>query len=484
MGIKLRTKLALLYALLFVTLLGVCGLSVYRLMALRMTAAADDNLVDHLAGLWGYVKFREEEPVLEYDLNDSYQSYFVNEATRYYQLYDAASGSLILASDPSRSMRQVLAPAQVRKLVAHPGIDTLDSGSIPLRFRSAVFHAEGRSYLLRVGVSVEQDLDDLRSLRNVLILLLPITTLLAALGAWWMAGRGLQPLRHLQQEASAISITQLGLRLRDRGTGDELDSLAATFNQMLARLESNVAQMRNFAEFMAHELRTPMTILRGEADVELMRPDLPHRWRSHLESQIEEFDKLNLLINRFLLLAKAESGAIKMQREPTNLSDAVRSVVATFAPAAEAAGVSVSFAGPAQVDVIADRQWIERALMNLLDNALKFTSAGGSISIVTELGTDGALVRVSDTGQGIHPRDLPHVFEHSYRAVDSEPQTSTPGGLGLALAKWIVEQHLGTIRVESTLGTGTQFTVELPGAVGLHTGATAEVDSIQDAFRS
>jgi hypothetical protein len=129
-----------------------------------MTAAADDNLVDHVAGLWGYVKFREEGPVLEYDLNDFYQSYFVDEATRYYQLYDAASGSLLLASEPSRTMRQVLAPAQVQQLVHHPGIDTLDSANILLRFRSAVFHANGRSYLLRVGVSVERDLDDLHTL--------------------------------------------------------------------------------------------------------------------------------------------------------------------------------------------------------------------------------------------------------------------------------------------------------------------------------
>jgi heavy metal sensor kinase len=462
MKIKLRTKLAVSYALLFMALLALSGVAVYRLMEVRLTADADDNLLDHLAGVWGYIEFHDGRPALVYDKDDLNQRYFLREATRYYQIYDMANGALVLESEYSRELQEALDPDQVRALALHPGINTTKSQNVPVRFRSAVFHANGHAYLLRVGVLVEHELSDLADLQRVLLSLLPAATLIAVLAAWWMAGQGLRPVRDLEREARAISISELGRRLSDRGTGDELDSLANTFNRVLARLESSVGQMRNFADFMAHELRTPMTVLRGEAEVQLMRSDLSPEWRSHLESHIEEVDKLNSLINRFLLLAKAETGALKLEKHYVDLTRAASSAAKSLEPVARSIGVALTVDTAERVEVFADPQWLEEAILNLLDNALKFTPIGGQVRIVTRNEPDRAVVEISDTGRGISATDLPHIFEHSYRARDAEPQHRTPGGLGLALTKWIVDQHLGTIQVTSIPGEGSRFCVILP----------------------
>jgi heavy metal sensor kinase len=460
--VKLGTKLAIWYALLFALLLGSSALALFELLELRLRAEADDNLIDHVAGLWGYVEFHGEKPVLKYDPQNKYLTYFLREATRYYQIYDAQSGVLLLESEDSALMQLSLSPAQITKIVDDPGIDTLTRAQASLRFRSAVFHSNGHAYLVRVGVSVEQDLEILSELRKVLLWLFPLTSTMALIAAWWMSAHILRPLRQLEQEANAISITQLNRRLPQRGTNDELDSLAETFNRVLARLDASVRQMRDFADFMAHELRTPMTVLRGEVQVELMRPDLPPEWRSHLESHLEEFGKLNRLIDRFLLLAKAETGGIQFHKQKVSLSDMAGALVEMLLPLAESLGIRLSIATEGSVEILADMEWIERALLNLLDNALKFTHADGEVSIAVYHGPSGAVVEIADTGRGISPKDLPYIFERFYRAEESATNLMQPGGIGLSLTRWIIEQHQGTIAVKSAKGQGTTFTVVLP----------------------
>jgi heavy metal sensor kinase len=460
--LKLRSKLALWYAALFVVLLGASGIAVFELVGLRLKAEADDNLVDHMAGLWGYIHFDNAKPSVVYDSQNEYSTYFLREATRYYQIYDGQTGDLLLESEDSALMHLALGPDQFREVAAQPGIDTLARGQMPLRFRSAMFQANGHSYLVRAGVSIETDLEVLSELRTALLWLVPLTTIIAVFGAWWMAGHSLRPLRDLEREAASISITRLSRRLPQRGTKDELDSLAATFNEVLSRLDASVRQMRDFADFMAHELRTPMTVLRGEVQVELMRSDLPDEWRSHLESHLEEFEKLNRVIDRFLLIAKAETGGIQLEKQTVSLSDLARTMVEMLEPVAEGMGIRLCLISEDKVEVLADRAWIERALFNLLDNAMKFTLVGGLIRITVQNDPSGGLIEIADNGCGISPNDLPYIFDRFYRSKDSGSSHRAPGGLGLSLTKWIVEQHQGNISVESITDKGTTFTIILP----------------------
>ncbi|MBZ5631079.1 MAG: HAMP domain-containing protein [Acidobacteriia bacterium] len=481
-SLKLRTKLALFYAALFAILLASAGITVYRIMALRLTAAADDNLVDHGAGLWGYIQFHAGKPVLTYDTSNHQIAYFVRDATRYYQLYDAASGELLLESTDSSLMHLALPVSEVGRRVGRPGIDVIAVEGVALRLRSALYQANGHFYLLRVGVSVEEDLVDLAELKRVLFLLLPVMTLVGVVGAWWMAGKVLRPLQELQNEASAISITQLHRRLPHRGTRDELDALAATFNQVFTLLEDAVRRMKQFSAYMSHELRTPLTVLRGEAEIALMRPGPPKDWRGLLTSQLEEFDKLDRVIGRFLLLARAEAGQIEFEMVEFDLCALAAGLGKEMIPVAMSRGISLKVACGGEARLVADRGWIERVILNLLDNAIKFTAGGGQVHIVARSAGDRAMVEVSDTGSGIAEAELPHIFDCFYRAHDSRPTRPGGAGLGLALTKWIVEKHGGVIQVDSRVGAGSVFTITLPLAPpdSSESAATASSLSIAD----
>ena len=460
--LSLRATLALSYATLFAVLLVLSGVAVYRVLAHRLAAAADDNLLDHCAGLWGYIQFRDGKPALAYDPGNRQVTYFLREATRYYQLYDAGSGQLLLESEDSSLMHLALPVAGIPRLVSHPGIDVTMVEGKPLRFRSALFQANGHPYLLRVGVSVEEDLEDLAALRQVLLFLLPVTTLVAVLGAWWMAGKALRPLKYMESEAHAISIHELNRRLPHRGTQDELDSLAATFNQLFERLEGGVQRMKQFTAYMSHELRTPLTILRGNAEISRRQASPPQDWRDFLDSQLEEFDKLNRLIGRFLLLAKAEAGEIELCRQEFDLAALAASLGRELKPVAASRGIDLRFECGNPVPVVADQGWMERAVLNLLDNAIKFTGQDGTIRVLAGSEGDHAILEVADTGCGIAEAALPYIFDCFYRASGSQPTHSAGAGLGLTLAKWIVEKHGGAIMVNSKLGEGSVFRIVLP----------------------
>ncbi len=460
--VKLRTKIALFYAALFIALVTAAGIAVFHIVEVRQMAAQDDNLVDHCAGLWAYFRFQQGKPSLVYDTRNPQSAYFVRDATRYYQLYDASDGTLLLESEDSALMRLALTPSEALRKVADPIVEQRTIRGVPLRFRSAVFGNNGHDYLLRVAVSMEQQLDNLYELRRVLWLLLPVATLVAVLGAWWIAGRSLRPLQDLENEARSISIDQLHRRLPLRGTQDELDALAATFNQTLARLETAVRRIRQFSATMSHELRTPLTVLQGEAQVALMEENLPESCRTVLASQLEEFAKLKHMINGVLTLTRAEAGEIPLEKHEFDVSELALSISQQMQRLASARGVLIQSNCPNPVPIHGDVAWLERVIANLVDNAIKFTPAGGSVQIVSSIAGGCAVVEISDTGIGISEEALPHIFDPFYQAGDHDAKATEGAGLGLALAEWVVEAHGGRVEVTSQVGAGTRFRVCLP----------------------
>jgi len=280
----------------------------------------------------------------------------------------------------------------------------------------------------------------------------------AAAAGRWMAGRSLAPLSRLAEATRAIRITNLHERLSLRGTNDELDQVASAFNQALARVEHSVGEMRQFSAALAHELRTPLAILRGEAELALSQgPSAAERER--LISQIDEYDRLTRLINQILTLARAGAGEIAMTRQPVDLSALGSDVVEQIEPVAAARGITLTSDLPPGVMVEGDAGWIERLLLILLDNAIKFTPEGGRISVALSSANTLARLSIADNGIGIAPEAMPHLFEAFYRAEASRSRHTDGAGLGLALAKWIVDGHDATIDVTSPTGGGSTVTV-------------------------
>jgi heavy metal sensor kinase len=279
-----------------------------------------------------------------------------------------------------------------------------------------------------------------------------------------MSRTAVAPLTALAVEARRVSIGTLDRRLSTRGAGDQLDAVATAFNETLARLESAVGEMRQFSSALAHELRTPLTALRGEIELALLRSQTDSERRTSATSQIEEIDKLTRLINQLLTLARAESGQIPLAHESVDLSALAAEVTEQLEPVAHVKALQMQCVADQRVTVTGDHGWLERCLLNLLDNAIKYTPPGGRVSVRVSRDGDHARVEVCDTGVGMSPDVVQHIFERFYRVDPARSSAVEGSGLGLSLVKWIVERHEGRIQVRSGPGDGSTFAIWLPAA--------------------
>jgi heavy metal sensor kinase len=461
--LTLRTKLTLFYSITVSVLLTGFGLVYYRVLSVGLDRDITQDVIDRASGLRGYLRFEEGLPIFDYDPNDPDELSFINTATRYYQVYEIRTGMLLAESDELRATGIQYSPQDlIRYAQLQPSLIDLQTDQGKIRLRNEAVPAENELYLLVVGASMRQMEDALGSFLRALAWLIPSGVLLAAVASWFMAGKALEPVAELGKAAGEIAVTSLDRRLPIRGTNDELDHLAAEFNDTLARLEKAVGEMKQFTASISHELRTPLAVLRGEAEVALMEADSTEQYQRVLSSQLEEFEKLSRMINQLLTLARAESGEVAIAHEPVNLSNMARSLAEQLEPVAASKNVILSWNCDPDVTLSGDASWIERVILNLVDNAIKFTRPGGHVWMTLTTNRNDAILEVADDGVGIAPEAVPHIFERFYRADPSRANRADGAGLGLSLVKWAVDQHHGSVEVESTPGHGTQFVVKFP----------------------
>jgi len=265
----------------------------------------------------------------------------------------------------------------------------------------------------------------------------------------------------MSRSARQITAEDLGRRLTRRGAEDEIDHLADTLNTMLAGLEAAFAQSRRFSADAAHELRTPLTALKGEIEVALRAERSPEEYRRVLHSALEEVEHL-IQVAEDLLLFSRSSAAIGAPRNKVELEPIVLEALEMGARRAQGTGVAVRAEEIEPVTVLGEAAALRRAVLNLVDNAVKYTPAGGKVSL-SLLARDGqALIAVQDTGIGIDPADTARIFDPFVRLDAARSRDAGGAGLGLALVKSIVTAHGGTVDVESTPGAGSRFTIRLP----------------------
>ncbi len=464
MTLALRSRLTLVYAAAFGMLLLAFGVVSYRVLAYQLDADLDARLEELTSGLHGYLRVEQNSPVVVYDPTDPAETAFVQEASRYYQLFDAASGRQLAASEAMGPLGLQFTPAEVAALREGPKTQEFRTDYGRLRFSNSLIAAgDGHRYLLQVGISLAS-MD--RALHRFLVVLLvgaPAGLIVALAAGRWMAGLALLPLARFAAAARAIDINDLQRRMPLRGAGDELDALAVAFNETLDRLHDAVGEMRQFSAALAHELRTPLAALRGEIELALLHLSSGgERVEALLASQLEEIDKLKRLTDRILTLAHAEAGEIPLATARVNLAELAAGLADQLAPVAEARAIQLHCECAADVVVLGDGEWLKRLALNLLDNAIKFTPDGGTVT-VRITGSDGfAHLTVQDTGIGITASAMPHLFERFFRADPARSPEIGGVGLGLSLVKWIADRHRGRIEVQSEPGRGSRFTVHLP----------------------
>jgi heavy metal sensor kinase len=336
------------------------------------------------------------------------------------------------------------------------------AGAEPVRLLTLPVVRDGRvTEIIQVGMALRRTQAVRDRYFDTLIVLIPLGVGLAALGGAIIARVALRPVDEMARTARRITAEDLSRRVERRGTGDELDRLAETLNGMLARLDEAFGQTRRFAADAAHELRTPLTVLRGGIEVALRMERPPDEYRRVLASSLEEVERLIRLAEDLLLLSRSLAGP-EGSRTPVDLEPLVLEVFDVSARVGREAGVSVRIDATAPATVVGDPTALRRALLNLVENAVKYTLAGGKVEIGLRRGDGVAEITVADTGLGIEPADLERIFEPFVRLDTARARDTGGAGLGLAIARSIVVAHGGTITVESRPGSGSRFVIRLP----------------------
>jgi two-component system heavy metal sensor histidine kinase CusS len=327
-------------------------------------------------------------------------------------------------------------------------------------YRLLSYRIDGWTYQLASDQTHDQDLFA-RYRQNLLFAIVP-TVALGLVGGYVLARRGLRPLREVTAAVRVVSPSRLGDRIPVAALPAELLALADAFNGVMDRLQEAFTRLDQFSADIAHELRTPVHNLRGGVEVAMARDRTPAEYRRTLDGVLAEADRLNRLIDRLLLLARIEDPRRALSLEPTDISGELDAIREFFDPSAAAAQVAVRVDAPAGLSAWLDRALLQRAMSNLVGNALAHTPAGGTVTLSAAAGPAEITLAVADTGTGISAEDLPRLFDRYHRSARAKAD-GRGVGLGLAIVQRVVELHGGVVAVESEPGRGTTIRLTFPG---------------------
>jgi signal transduction histidine kinase len=319
----------------------------------------------------------------------------------------------------------------------------------------------GGSTLLQVGRSTQLQDELLSRFRRAVLLLFAFVVVVAVTGGRALTGSALQPLRELTTTIrSILEGGTTAARVPVRRVEDEIDELGLLVNRMLDRIDALISGMRGSLDHVAHDLRTPVTRLRATAETALRSARSIEECREALADCVEESERVMTMLDALMDLAEAETGTMALRVEPVDVAEVARDAADLYGDVADQKGVELTTAIPGKAEIHADRNRLAQAIANLLDNAVKYTPARGTVSLTVDTHDAGAIVTVADTGIGIPADELPRIWERLYRGDRSRSERGL--GLGLSLVKAIAEAHGGTVSVESAPGQGSRFMLHLP----------------------
>ncbi|MBS1808629.1 MAG: heavy metal sensor histidine kinase [Acidobacteria bacterium] len=341
----------------------------------------------------------------------------------------------------------------------------LPSGSELLIYSLPYTARDGSQFVIENGASDDSIENVLRGLLLTLTIALPVVITVAVAGGYWIMRRALRPLDEIASGAERITSHNLGERLPVTPSGDEVERLSLSLNRMIERLDESFQYIRRFTADASHELRTPLTVLRGELEAMAQRPRLAAEVRDTIGSSLEETERLARIVESLLAISRLDAGEAHMERIRFDLTELTGTTVEQMRLLAEDRNIALKYEANSDVTIEGDQARIKQVIVNLVDNAIKYTPEGGTVKVMVGLENNRAVLRVEDNGTGIPAAALPHLFERFYRVDKARSRQLGGTGLGLAIVKSIVTAHGGQVTVESTENKGSQLLVELPCAV-------------------
>ncbi len=361
-------------------------------------------------------------------------------------------------------MGQLLPAQQFRGVTERGGrIESLEGGLFDALVAEAPVGdpARGRR-ILQIALDLSRQREILASYRQSLWAIVLASFVLCPLVGYQLARQGLRPVQYVVETARRIGSSTLSERIHPEGYPADLADLALTFNAMLDRLEDGFERLTRFSGDLAHELRTPVNNIRGEIEVALARTRPEHEYREVLESNLEEVVRLGELIASLLFLARTESPDAHLDRKTVDVGELLETIRDYYGGSAEEAGVTLSVDAPSGTRATLDRSLMQRAIGNLVKNALAHTREGGSVILSANRAGAALDIGVTDNGSGIPADSIPRVFDRFYRVDPARSQSSGGSGIGLAIVQGIVTLHKGKVRIVSELGKGTEVTLTIP----------------------
>jgi heavy metal sensor kinase len=340
---------------------------------------------------------------------------------------------------------------------------TVYSKRMPLRILNGQLRVAGKTYDVQIAAPMDDFYDAVNRFKLVLLFSVPALVLVASAGGYWLSRKAVAPVGEIARAAQSISEHELSKRLPILETGDELQSLSETLNAMFAGLERAFKRVTQFTADASHELRTPIALMRTRTEVALRKQRSEAEYRETLLRINQELERTSALIENLMTLARADAGSEALQVAPTNLNELLLEISETARLLAEGKSIHYDQRLPnTPLCVTGNAPSLRRLFLILIDNAVKYTAHDGRISVVLDTSDGAAVTEIRDTGVGISPEDLPHIFERFYRADESRSRESGGTGLGLSIAQWIAEAHRGEISVVSKVGEGSVFRVQIP----------------------
>ncbi len=459
----LRVRLTLWYGTALALVLIVFAGALYAVMARGLREQVDQSLAAAAETAVRSIEQTRANPFSQFeDLAAQFPELAV--VDKFFQIF-SPTGAVTIQSPHIKPHDVLLSRAALEAALAGQTIfqSVRFADESPMRlFAVPVFENGTLASIVQVGTSLQPVEEMLQRLLFLLLVMLPVA-LAASMGAGWLiAGRALRPVGTITEAAQRIAEGDLSRRLAVPPTADEIGTLVATFNEMIAKLDASFQQVRRFSADASHELRTPLTVMKGETELALRRPRQAEDYKLVLESNLEEIDRLTRIVDELLFLSRADLGEVTMASLPVRLDELLQEVQKQASVLGQERSVQVVLGSLTPATILGDELRLRELLLNLVDNAVKYSKPGGKVEISLAAGDGQARLSVSDQGIGIPPEAQTRIFDRFYRTSEARAHAKRGTGLGLSICKWIAESHKGRIEVQSRIDQGSRFTVILP----------------------
>ncbi|HYM76246.1 MAG TPA: heavy metal sensor histidine kinase [Candidatus Dormibacteraeota bacterium] len=457
--LSIGVRLTLWYVAIFAVAELVFGAGMWFILRHNLYDLVDDGLESQIDDLTRFLDAQKNDASIAKLKEEVNESYAIEHSGDFLELYGETGELLYRSSFLQAHPSILLPPDQIKR----PIFRSREVAGSHFRFAFERLNVNGQVFIVEMGIPADDAVATLHLFRSYLWMFAPLLLMVAAGGGYWMSRRALSPVDALVRTARDVSGANLNSRLQKLTTGDELQRLSDTLNEMLDRIETAFLRVTQFTADASHELRTPVSLIRTEAELALRRSRGEAEYKESLRHILLEAERTTALIEQLLALARADSGREALHMQPVDLRPTLRSVIESWQQVATIRDLQFSTnIGDQTAFVMGDETLLRRLLDILLDNAFKYTPSPGSVRLLLEQRGDSVSITVKDSGVGIAPEDQDKIFERFYRVDKARSRAQGGSGLGLSIARWIVTQHRGSITVESRPGEGATFCAEFP----------------------